>query len=526
MYLLIGSDLIIGGIFLLIVGLILIFLFYITKKKYVDKALNEAEKKRKEIIESAEKDADQIKKEKLLEAKDEILTLRRETEQELKQKRRTFDDIERKLGKKESVLMRKEEDLLKKERELGNLQRELSRKEREIIRKEKEIDDIISEERRKLEKISGLSTQEAKELIVESLFDETRREATNSIKQLEEDARLEAERKAREIIAGAIQKCAADYVVESTVSTVQLPSDEMKGRIIGREGRNIRALETSTGVDLIVDDTPEMVILSSFDPYRREIAKVVLERLIEDGRIHPARIEEMVEKVKTEMEQKILEEGKNAAYELGVYDFHIEILKLLGKLKYRTSYGQNVLEHSKEVASIASAMASELGANVKVVKRAALIHDIGKAIDREVEGTHTQLGIEIAKKYGESPEIIHCIEAHHFDVDFETIEAMIVQAADAISAARPGARREILESYLKRLEELEKIACGFDGITKAYALQAGREIRIMVESEKISDEQAFWLAKDISKKIESELQYPGQIKVMVIRERRFVEYAK
>jgi len=353
-----------------------------------------------------------------------------------------------------------------------------------------------------------------------------RADAAVLAKRIEEDARESSEREAKKILSQAIQRCAAEHVVETSVSVVDLPSDDMKGRIIGREGRNIRALEQATGVDLIVDDTPEAVILSGYDPLRREIAKVSIERLIQDGRIHPARIEEVVEKVQQEIEKQLLEEGKQTALDLGVHDLHPELLRMLGRLRFRTSYGQNILYHSREVASLAGLLAREVGASVKVCVRAGLLHDVGKAVDREMEGTHLQLGVELAGKYGESQEVIHAIEAHHFDVPFRTIEAVLVQAADAISAARPGARREVLENYVKRLEKLEEIAGSFGGVSKAFALQAGREIRIIVESEKVTDEQAFWLAKDIAKKIEGDLQYPGQIKVTLIREMRVVDYAK
>ena len=355
---------------------------------------------------------------------------------------------------------------------------------------------------------------------------EARHEATFLVKRIEEEARQSADREARKIVAQAIQRCAAEHVVETTVSVVGLPTDDMKGRIIGREGRNIRALEQATGVDLIVDDTPEAVILSGFDPLRREIAKLSIERLIQDGRIHPTRIEEVVSKVQKEMKQKVFEEGEEVALELGIHGMNPELLRMVGKLKYRTSYGQNVLYHSREVAYLAGIMARELGVDVMVSKRAGLLHDVGKAVDRDMEGTHLQLGVELARKYGESSEVIHGIEAHHFDVEFRTLEAVLVQAADATSAARPGARREVLESYVKRLEKLEEIAASFSGVAKAFALQAGREVRIIVESSKVSDEKAFWLTKEITKKIENELQYPGQIKVIVIREMRVVDYAK
>ncbi len=500
--------------------------YYILKTRVVDRKLEAARQEAAELIERARKDAEQNRKEKVLEAKDEIFKLRSEFDAESKEKRKEISQTENKLAQKDNNLSRREEQLNRKERDLANRDNQLIAREVRIKEEESKIREIRKEQEAQLETIAAMTREEAKQQLTEMFLEEAKRESTQSIKQIEDDARLHANNLARKVIATAVQRCAADHVVETTVSVVDLPSDEMKGRIIGREGRNIRALETATGIDLIVDDTPEAVILSGFDPYRREVAKIAIERLIADGRIHPARIEEVVDKVKAEMEQRVLEIGEQASFEMNIHDFHPEILKLLGRLHYRSSYGQNVLQHSKEVAHIAAAMAQEIGANEKMARRAALIHDIGKAVDREVEGTHTQLGCELARKYGEKEDVIHCIEAHHFDVDFQSVEAVLVQAADAASAARPGARREILESYIKRLEKLENIADSFTGVAKAYALQAGREIRVMVESDKISDEQAFWLTKDLTKKIENELQYPGQIKVTVIRERRFIEYAK
>ncbi len=371
-----------------------------------------------------------------------------------------------------------------------------------------------------------MSIEEAKQSLLKSVEAEAMKEAVVLVKNVEDEARRKADQEARKIITQAIQRCAAEHVVATTVSSVDLPAEDMKGRIIGREGRNIRALEQATGVELIVDDTPEAVILSAFDPYRRAIAKLSIERLIQDGRIHPARIEEVVAQVKRDMEKHLLHEGEQVVFELGIHNMDPELVQLLGRLKYRTSYGQNVLNHSREVGYLAGIMACELGADVEVCKRAGLLHDVGKAIDRDVERTHLQLGVDIAKKCGESPDVVHAIEAHHFDVEFRTLEAMLVQAADAVSAARPGARREMLENYIKRLEQLETIAKSFDGVSKAYALQAGREIRIIVESSEVSDEQTFWLTKDIARRIEGEVQYPGQVKVTVIREMRVVDYAR
>lgn len=519
------TELITGIVFVTLAVAFLVT-FYWLKTKVIDEKLENCRQQGAEILAKAEREAAQGKKEKLLEARDEIFRLRNEFEQEAKEKRKEFGNQENKLAQRETNFLKREEQITKKEKELAGKENSLISREVRIKEDETKVKEIRKQQQDMLEKIANMTKEEAKQQIIELLQEEARRDATVFLKQIEDETKVRATQLSGKVISNAIQRCAADHVVETTVSVVDLPSEEMKGRIIGREGRNIRALEIATGIDLIVDDTPEAVILSGYDPFRREVAKMAIERLISDGRIHPARIEEVVEKVKAEMEQKILEIGEQAAFEMGIHDFNPEILKLLGRLQYRSSYGQNVLQHSKEVAHIAAIMAQEIGASDKIARRSALIHDIGKAVDREVEGTHTQLGAELARKYGEKPEILHCVEAHHFDVDFQSIEAVLVQAADAISAARPGARREILESYVKRLEKLENIADSFTGVAKAYALQAGREIRVMVESDKISDEQAFWLTKDLTKKIEGELQYPGQIKVTVIRERRFIEYAK
>ena len=430
------------------------------------------------------------------------------------------------VSRKEDNLQSKEKNLFRQEKEYEQQAQRLQDRKGHVGQKEQKVDQLIAEQTRRLEVVAGMTAEEAKKVLIKSMEEKALHDAALLVKRIEEEAREKAEREARQIVTQTIQRCAAEHVVESTVSVVDLPSDDMKGRIIGREGRNIRALEQATGVDLIVDDTPEAIILSGFDPLRREIAKLSIERLIKDGRIHPARIEEVVSRVQKEMEKKFLEDGEQITLELGIHDLHAELLQFLGRLKYRTSYGQNVLYHSREVAFLAGGIAREVGADVKICRRAGLLHDVGKAIDREMEGTHLQLGVELARKYGESPEVIHAVEAHHFDVEFRTLEAILVQAADAISAARPGARREVLENYVKRLENLEAIAASFSGVAKAFALQAGREIRIIVESSKISDEQAFWLTKDITKKIENELQYPGQIKVTLIREIRVVDYAK
>lgn len=492
---------------------------YATRKYLAEAKIASAEKAAAAIVEEAKKDAEAKKREAVLEAKEEAHRMRHEVERENRERRNELQRLERRLMQKEEALDRKTEAMERKE---ANLHRQ----EEVVQRLKDELEKLHQKQVSELERISCLTAEEAKTILLQNVEEEIRHEAAMMIKQVENEAKEEADKRAREIITHAIQHCAADYVAEATVSVVSLPNDEMKGRIIGREGRNIRALETMTGVDLIIDDTPEAVILSSFDPIRREIARIALEKLIIDGRIHPARIEEMVEKARRELEQKIREEGEQAIFEVGIHGLHPELVRLLGKLKYRTSYGQNVLKHSMEVAFLAGAMAAELGADVQVAKRAGLLHDIGKAVDFEVEGPHVNLGVELAKKYRESTEVIHAIEAHHGDVEPRSIHAGLVQAADAISAARPGARRETLEAYIKRLEKLEEIADSFSGVEKSYAIQAGREIRILVKPDKVDDAMSVRLARDIVKKIEQEMEYPGQIKVVVIRETRAVEYAK
>ncbi|TCP96801.1 ribonuclease Y [Serpentinicella alkaliphila] len=481
--------------------------------------MNSAEEIAKKLVEEAEKDAETAKKEILLEAKEEVHKLRSEFERESRERRNELQRVERRLIQKEESLDKKSETLEQKDEKLSKMIKD-------VEDKQSEIQEVFEKEVLKLEEISGLTCDEAKDIILSKVEKEVTHETAVMIREIEARAKDTADKKAREIIAYSIQKCAADHVAETTVTVVALPNDEMKGRIIGREGRNIRTLETLTGIDLIIDDTPEAVILSGFDPIRREIARIALEKLIIDGRIHPARIEEMVEKAKKEVENIIKEEGEQATFETGVHGLHPELIKLLGRLKYRTSYGQNMLKHSMEVSYLCGIMAAELGVDVKIAKRAGLLHDIGKAVDHEVEGTHVEIGMELLRKYRESKDVIHAMSTHHGDYEPNSIEAVLVTAADAISAARPGARRETLESYIKRLEKLEEIANAYEGIEKSFAIQAGREIRILVKPESYNDDETVLLAREITKKIESELEYPGQIKVNVIRETRAIEYAK
>lgn len=496
-----------------------VILGYIYRRNVAEAKVGRAEESVRRLVSDAQKKAEAVKKETVLEAKEEIHVLRSEFEKETKDRRNELTRIERRVVQREETLDRKIANVENKEEQISS-------RLKEINKKKDAIDQTFKQQVEQLEKISSLTTAEAKELLLEKVEQETRGEMAVYVREIESKAKDEADKKSRDIIANAIQKYAADLVAENTVSVVALPSDEMKGRIIGREGRNIRALETATGIDLIIDDTPEAVILSGFDPIRREIARIALEKLIIDGRIHPARIEEMVKKAKKEVDKEIREAGEQAAFDVGIHNLHIEIIKLLGRLKYRTSYGQNVLKHSLEVAHLSAVMASELGANVKLAKRGGLLHDIGKAVDHEVEGPHIQIGADLAKKYRENADVIHCIQAHHGDIDATTVEAVLVQSADAISAARPGARRETLENYIKRLESLEEIANSFSGVDNCYAIQAGREVRILVKPEDVDDEGMHLMAKDIVKKIEKELDYPGQIKVNVIRETRSVDYAK
>ncbi len=492
---------------------------YFIRKITAEAKISSAESAAKRIIEEANQEAKALKREKQLEAKEEVHRLRSELDKESKERRSELQRLERRLDQKEESLDRKLENVERKEEELKC-------KEEGNIKFREELDKLQQQQFAELERVSGMTSDEAKDLLLQRVRNEIEHEMLSMVKDMESQAKAEGEKKAREIVTLAIQRYAADHVTESTVSVVSLPNDEMKGRIIGREGRNIRALETLTGIDLIIDDTPEAVIISGFDPIRREVARLALEKLVSDGRIHPARIEEIVEKTRKEVDAQIKEEGERATFESRVHGLHPDIVVLLGKLRFRTSYGQNVLQHSIEVSHLAGIMAAELGLDVTFAKRAGLLHDIGKAIDHETEGSHVQIGAELAKKYKETPAITNAIEAHHGDVDFNTLEAVLIQSADAISAVRPGARRETLEAYIKRLEKLENIADSFEGVEKSYAIHAGREIRIMVKPDRIDDYTSIQVARDIVNKIEGELEYPGQIKVTVIRETRAVDYAK
>jgi ribonuclease Y len=498
----------------------------VVRKKIIENKLDSAEDYSRKVILEASKQAETIRKEAQLQAKDKLYQMKLDFEEETRSRRKELQNQERRLIQKEETLDKKIEQLEQRESTITRKEEGLSNQENELKKKEEEFNGLIGEERRKLEKIAGISAFEAKEMLVSSMESEARHEASKLIKKIEAETRTISNRKAQEILALAIKRYAGDYVAEECVSVVNLPNDEMKGRIIGREGRNIRALEAATGIDLIIDDTPEAVVLSGFNPTRREVAKVALERLIEDGRIHPARIEEVVERVGREIEVSIKEAGEQAAFDIGLHEIHPEMIKLIGRLKYRSSYAQNVLQHSIEVAFLCGIMAAELKLDEKQAKRIGLLHDIGKAVDHEVEGTHALIGADLAKKYGESDQVVHAIAAHHEDIQATSVMDVILQAADTLSGARPGARREMIESYVKRIEDMEKIAMSLKGVNKSYAIQAGRELRIIVESDKIDDAEAAMICCEVAKKIEKELTYPGEIKVTVIRETRAIEYAK
>lgn len=491
----------------------------IYRKKVAESKIQGAENEAKRLIDLAKIEGENLKKEEIFKAKEEIMNSRKELDQEIKERRGEVQKQEARLIQKEENLDRRSENFERKEQDL-------EREAKELENQKLEVEELRTQGMVELQKIAALTREEAKDRLLSEVDKEITAEKAALIREKEQKAKEDATKNAREILTYAVQKCAADHSQETTVSIVALPSDEMKGRIIGREGRNIKALETLTGIDLIIDDTPEAVVLSGFDPLRREVAKLALEKLIDDGRIHPAKIEEMVEKAKEELENTIKEEGERAVLETGVIGLHPDIVKLIGKLKYRTSYGQNVLNHSIEVSNLARIMAEELGLDTKLARRAGLLHDIGKALDHDMEGTHVEIGVEVLRKYKENPLVINAVEAHHGDVEPQTLEAVLVQAADAISASRPGARRETLEAYIKRLQNLEEIADSFEGVDKSFAIQAGREVRVVVKPEKISDDKMTILARDLSKKIEAEMDYPGQIKVNVIRETRVVDYAK
>ena len=517
---------VIAAVIAVVVGVICGLLGYTYRKNFTEKKIERTEDYAKRLYDDAVRKAEDYKKEKVLEAKEEILKAKAENDRERAENEREIRERRNEIQKNERRLIQREETLDKKASNLETREETLNNKLADLTRKETELDELKAKQLTELERIAGLDREAAKQLVIDRVQKEAFHDAAAQVREIETQAKEEGEKKARNIIAMAIQKCAADHVAETTVSVINLPNDDMKGRIIGREGRNIRALETATGVDLIIDDTPEAVIVSAFDPVRREVARIAVEKLIMDGRIHPARIEEMVEKARKEVDNQIREAGENAVFETNQHGIHHELVKLLGRLRYRTSYGQNVLKHSIEVSHLAGLMAAELGADVQLAKRAGLLHDIGKAVDHESEGTHVTLGADLARKYHENADVVHCIMAHHNDVEPQTVEAVLVQAADAISAARPGARRESLENYIKRLEKLEEIANSFSGVDKCYAIQSGREVRIMVKPEDVNDDGIKVLAKEIAKRIEEQMEYPGQIRVNVIRETRSTEFAK
>ena len=478
------------------------------------------------IIEDAYAEAKTIKKEAMLETKEQGQKLKEALDVEIRERRQELTKQEERLNQREEFIEKKELSIDKRTEQLEDEKKEISSMKEALNKSREEVENLKEQQLQEIEKVAKMNKQEAVDMLVTKMKNQAQKEAAILVKQIEDEAREDGEKKAREIIGQALQRCATETTSEMTVSVVTLPTDEMKGRIIGREGRNIRAIEAATGVELIVDDTPESITISGFDPIRREVARLSLEKLISDGRIHPTRIEEIVEKMQRDVDKTIRQAGDDACNETGIFNMNVELVKILGRLKYRTSYGQNVLKHSIETSIIAGLLAAEMGANVKIAKRGGLLHDIGKALDHELEGTHVQIGVDLARKYGENEEVVHCIEAHHFNVEFKTIEAVIVQVADAISSSRPGARRDSFENYIKRLQQLEEIANSFEGVEKSFAVQAGREVRIIVKPEQISDDQAMFMAKDIATKIENEMQYPGQIKVNVIRESRFVETAK
>jgi ribonuclease Y len=510
-----------------VVAAVAVFAVWIANRKRIAaETVGRAEEQALRIVRDAERDAETHKKEALLAAKEQAHEILVEAERQARRERQEASALEQALARREAALFGRQAVTERLEKEIDARGRSVTEREKAVTAATAKYERLVTQQQHELEQVAGLTAEEAKELLLKQIEGDARHDAANLLKRLDAEARETAVDRAKHYITEAIQRCAAEHAIETTVSVVDLPSDDLKGRIIGREGRNIRALELATGVDLIVDDTPGAIILSGFDPYRREIARLAIERLIADGRIHPARIEEVVQKVREETDEATRREGAAAAFELGLHDLHPEILRLMGRLKYRTSYGQNVLAHSIEVARLAGVMSRELGLDGHLTVRAAFLHDIGKAIDRELQGTHVELGVECLREHGESDAVVMAMAAHHMNIDWPSLEAMIVQSADAISAARPGARRDILESYVKRLEKLEGIADSFKGVSKSFALQAGREIRIMVESEKISDEEAVWLSKDIARRIENELEYPGQIKVTVIRETRAIDYAK
>jgi ribonuclease Y len=499
---------------------------FLIRKRFAEGKLGSAEEHSRKLVADAEKQAENIRKEAQLQSKEDLYRAKADFERETRNKRQDLQKVEKRLAQKEENLEKKVDLIDQKEVAINRREKNLESKENAVKDMEEKYTHALEDQRKLLEKISGMTSEEAKRLLMQSLENDAKHEAARTIRRVEEETRENSDKIARNIIASAIQRYSAEYVAEKTVSLVNLPNDEMKGRIIGREGRNIRTIEQLTGVDLIIDDTPEAILISAFDPTRREVARIALERLISDGRIHPARIEEIVEKVRQETDVAIREAGEQATFDIGAHRVNPEVVKLLGRLKYRTSFDQNVLQHSLEVAFLCGMMASELGINVKSAKRAGLLHDIGKAVDHEVEGSHAVIGADLAKKYGEVEEIVHAIAAHHDDVKAQTVLAVLVQAADALSAARPGARREMLVTYVKHLQDIEEIANSFPGVSKSYAVQAGREVRIIVESRDVSDDDSVVLAKDVAKKIEESLSYPGQIKVTVIRETRAVEFAK